>query len=1205
MTLGDLTLATGIDLVLGDAGSRNISVASITGPGSGTSNVTFSNSGTVNVSGDFKTGIGTLWLNKTVGAVTFAGSTQMSQLRTDGSAAYNLSLTGASNSIASFYTATPFETTGTLILGDESTDVFTYSGGPFNPSRPASLSLAGSIITSNTTAGNGAVTLGDANTAVTLGSDFTIDTSASNSNITVASSATIAGAGKAMTLNAGTGTIAITSALSGMGDLAFIANEINWSAAIAGTGTLSLKPTTAANVINVGGASDAGASTLDILAAEIAFLGNTFSGVTIGGGIQSGNINISGNTTFTAPVTFTTSGKTVLSANLFASGSADITVTNDMQVSGANRTITTASGNLTLAAVDAIGTAYGLTLTTTSGVMNIGNVGASAALASLTSSAGGTTNFIGSTVTTTGTQTYNNAVTLSANTTFATTNSAIVFDGTVDSATGLTKNLSANVGTSNITFTGAVGGSQGLGNISLTSTGITTISSTISASAFTQNSSIGTTAINGGSITTSGAQAFGNAVTLGDATTLSTTNNNITFSSTLNSSTTARNLTLNAGTGAVSFGGIVGGGLALGNLSSTAATTANTAAISGIGAYSITGAATFTGAVTGVNSITASGLATITNNITTTGAQTYNGNVVLAANTTLATTDSDVSFGGTLNGAYGLTVNNGSGTVTFSAAVGGSTPLTSLNIAGSGEVVINANITVSASAGTGGLIGEIFIGYFADNLTFFATASTYTAYQSRFNNTFKVVNCTTPGCDFADYYSVSYKGYFLATTTGSYTFYTNSDDASYLWLGTAGQSFSSLISTRTVANALVNNGSVHAFSERSGTISLVAGNYYPLLSYFGENGGGDGIIISFTPPGGSKTTDGTNNYFSNSSAASAVTFAGNVKVGANATISSGSGDMTFGAAVYSAANGGNTASAANNLTVSAGAGNVTFTGVVGGATNGALGALAVNTTGTTIFGAAVTAASLTTNTGGTVAINGGAITTSGAQTYNDAVTLGADTTLNTTNSNIVFVNTLNSTTSARALTIGAGSGTVTFTGTVGNSLALGATNITAATTTNMTTLVGSGVYATTGNAVVNGTITGVTNLSVSGITAIGANITTSATQLYSGAVTLATNTTLATTDNNVTFSSTLNSNNATPKTLTITAGGGTVTMNGAVGDANVLGVTTITASAFTTGSSGTIAMGANALQLILTLSVWGRHLVAHQPWQLHLGQQVL
>ena len=69
---------------------------------------------------------------------------------------------------------------------------------------------------------------------------------------------------------------------------------------------------------------------------------------------------------------------------------------------------------------------------------------------------------------------------------------------------------------------------------------------------------------------------------------------------------------------------------------------------------------------------------------------------------------------------------------------------------------------------------------------------------------------------------------------------------------------------------------------------------------------------------------------------------------------------------------------------------------LGTETSGAF-SLTANSTGTTIFGGAVgggtALTSLTTNAGGTTAINGGAITTTGTQTFNDAVTLDADTTL--------------------------------------------------------------------------------------------------------------------------------------------------------------------------------------------------------------------
>lgn len=73
---------------------------------------------------------------------------------------------------------------------------------------------------------------------------------------------------------------------------------------------------------------------------------------------------------------------------------------------------------------------------------------------------------------------------------------------------------------------------------------------------------------------------------------------------------------------------------------------------------------------------------------------------------------------------------------------------------------------------------------------------------------------------------------------------------------------------------------------------------------------------------------------------------------------------------------------------------------------GANRALTVNSNGATTFNGAVgntlALTSLTTNATGATTINGGAVTTTGVQTYNDNVTLGAATTLATTNSNVTF-----------------------------------------------------------------------------------------------------------------------------------------------------------------------------------------------------------
>ena len=109
---------------------------------------------------------------------------------------------------------------------------------------------------------------------------------------------------------------------------------------------------------------------------------------------------------------------------------------------------------------------------------------------------------------------------------------------------------------------------------------------------------------------------------------------------------------------------------------------------------------------------------------------------------------------------------------------------------------------------------------------------------------------------------------------------------------------------------------------------------------------------------------------------------------------------------------------------------------LGGTVNGGY-SLTVNTTGNTTFTRAVgnttALTTLTTNASGTTYINGGAITTSSTQTYGDAVVLGADTTLTTTDSDITFSSTVDSDSgdSKRDLTLTLGNGSASVTGIVG------------------------------------------------------------------------------------------------------------------------------------------------------------------------------
>jgi hypothetical protein len=154
--------------------------------------------------------------------------------------------------------------------------------------------------------------------------------------------------------------------------------------------------------------------------------------------------------------------------------------------------------------------------------------------------------------------------------------------------------------------------------------------------------------------------------------------------------------------------------------------------------------------------------------------------------------------------------------------------------------------TFQIAAYSNGLRYAVYSGYFSDNTAYFdGRASTAAGIASTFTN----INTGTAGTlqvNGQDYYSVQWTGFFKPQTTGLHTFYTVSDDASYLWIG------SNATSGYTTGNATVNNGGLHGMTERSGSATLTAGIYYPFRVQFGENSGGDDCSISVTPPGGSR-----------------------------------------------------------------------------------------------------------------------------------------------------------------------------------------------------------------------------------------------------------------------------------------------------------------------------------------------------------------
>ena len=157
-----------------------------------------------------------------------------------------------------------------------------------------------------------------------------------------------------------------------------------------------------------------------------------------------------------------------------------------------------------------------------------------------------------------------------------------------------------------------------------------------------------------------------------------------------------------------------------------------------------------------------------------------------------------------------------------------------------------------------GLYKTTYSGYFADNVNFFATATSQT-FGTNPATSVQTTAISESSNNDGEYFSCQWLGYFKPTTTENYKFSTSSDDASYMWIG------ATAITGFTTANATVNNGGAHGNTEVSSAfISLTAGVYYPIRIQFGEAGGGDVLTFNYSTPTITKTTNVTGLVFYNS-----------------------------------------------------------------------------------------------------------------------------------------------------------------------------------------------------------------------------------------------------------------------------------------------------------------------------------------------------
>lgn len=447
------------------------------------------------------------------------------------------------------------------------------------------------------------------------------------------------------------------------------------------------------------------------------------------------------------------SGKVVIGR---ADQSGEITVKSGSILSK-DLTLQTGSGAINfLGAVDGARAGdQSLTIETASGKISFGgSVGASTALGSLTQRGAGTAAISGL-MATKGAQTYEASVTLASAASFATDKADLKFLGSVDAAKIGGSTLNAKLGGGAITLASGAGANTALSSLQIE--GPASLGGVIRTNGGPQKfgdvTLIGDTtlATNGGDLTVLGAvdgpatltlrtdggsaafiraigkttpvarllqegggdvfvadsvrstgeQRFEGAVKLQRSTVFSSSDSDISFRNGVNAVSTAvpTDLTFAAGAGSVRVDGAIGAALPVGKVTK-----------SGSGTMFLSGGVTSTGEQSYAGGIQLTGDAAfkIAAKPTAVAAEQSRAERGFREGAGAdAGSDEVISFGGAINGAYGLTVS-ASGVV-FGGAVGASAPLQFLTLNASGSALILPSISanlVSLTIGAGGVVTQ-------------------------------------------------------------------------------------------------------------------------------------------------------------------------------------------------------------------------------------------------------------------------------------------------------------------------------------------------------------------------------------------------------------------------------------------------------------------------------------------------------------------
>ena len=1045
---------------------------------------------------------------------------------------------------------------------------------------------------------------------VVLGNSIVIDTRSLDANPAgdVRIQGVINGNSKGLSLNAGTGRIYLDG-VAGIGDLqplsSLTATASTLSASgIRTTGNLDLSGVTTSTLSGSYTTSSGSISTAAlILGADVTMTAvGTSKNITVGaitGGTHALSLTASGNAitigAATGLTTLTATGSTISTQAITSSGNIDFSGVSTSTLNG--DISTTANGNITMAAVTIdtglTMTAAGagdislgainsqtaetnsLTLTATGDDITVGVIGGTTGLSSLTIAGAavslydiGDSDTVGvsgaTSVTATGAITFTgsiyktNAATFTAGTnfnmnagattTFTTTNDAISFvTGTVQLANGSDLVVTSGGGAISI---GAIRGTSSE-DVTLSSTGGTT--NTVAVGAIGNADEINTVAITGGtSITLNGnittSDASGNTVTLtgpvilGAGITIDTDNTtndgNISFSSTING---AQDLTLNAGTGTVTFNGVVGE-TPLSSLSTEGTT----------------------------------GGVSISNNITTTGAITLTGPLSVTGNSTIGGTTNQITIGSaTLSDGVTLTLGTGGSTTINTGAISGTASGTASNI------TINTTGVVTIGGAVGTDIGTVTISGSNVSTQAMTTSGNIAITSTTFTNSG----------------AINSAGTFTLINSGTATISNNILAGTTLTLNGSGTV--NLGADLTTTNGAITTNDL-TLTGSSATRTLTAGGLSANISTGAITGGSNALVLDATADAimlGEASGLSSFTATSNTLTGHGITTTGNIDL-SNVGTSTLSGSYTTSSGSISL----NNLLVGVNLSPSAtltagGSGNITIQGTTN-SSDGMTSALTLSATGGTVTLNAMgqtRGLGATSITGASVVLNGSInlgdvsgnnFTVSGPVTLASNITINTDNTTN--DGNISFSGSMNG---AKTLDLNAGTGTVALGGAIGGSSRLTDLDVTAATTTlaGNVNLAAEASMTISGHLRILDHVTIDTNPNTSGSSTSGSVTIGGALSAESTGLTLSIDTSLASgTGGNISIGAVSDLGGTLISTLTLNAQGstghkGSITLNG---DVSTAGAFSLTGGSLYIPNGGTL--GASEISINAALSLPGQ-----------------